>query len=134
MQRMRAVKTYSIGVSFSGERGMRIKQNSYPNPHQIFCLQHVIKNHRYQMPSKTCIMHLCQDPPACNKYFSLPGYLLFCSRRAGGQAEQSLSMVLHHAEFLKLTPELLELGVSEHDFVISGSSNSEAPQIVQLIA
>ena len=85
------------------------------------------------MLSKTCIMHLRQDPPAYNKSFSLPGYLLFCSQR-GGQAEQSLSMVLHHTEFLKPTPELLELGVSEHDFALSDSSNWEAPQIVRQIS
>lgn len=133
MQSMRLVKTYSTVISFSGERGMRIKQNSHPNLHQIFCLQHIIKNHRYEMLSKTCIMHLCQDPPTNNKYFSLPSYLLFCSRRGGGQAEQSLSMVLRHAEFLKPTPQLLELGVSEHDFAIPDSNNWEASQTVRQI-
>lgn len=131
MQSMTVVKTYSLVISFSGERGMRIKQNSHPNPHQIFCLQHIINNLRYQMLNKTRIVRLCQDFPAYNKYFSPPGYLLLCSRRGRGQAEQSLSMVLHHAEFLKPTPELLEPGVSEHDFAVSDSSNWEAPQIVK---
>lgn len=55
---------------------------------------------------------------------------LFCTKSGGGQAGQSLSMVLLcHAQFLKPTPELLELGVLEHDFAVSESSNWEAPQI-----
>lgn len=38
-------------------------------------------------------------------------------------------VLLCHTQFLKLTPELSELGVLEHDFAVSESSNWEAPQI-----
>lgn len=114
MQNMRAVKTSS-----TGERGMRIKLNSHPNPHQLFCLQPTIKNHMYQMLSKTCSMYLHQDPPANNEPLSLPGHPLLCSRTG----QQSLSMVLHHAQFLKPSPELPEPGVSEQDFAILDSRN-----------
>lgn len=81
MQSMRAINTFSIVISFSGERGRRIKQTSHSSPHQTSCLQHITKNRRYQMLSITCIMHLCQDPPAQDKYFLLLGHVLFCRRR-----------------------------------------------------
>lgn len=38
-------------------------------------------------------------------------------------------VLLCHAQFLKPTPELSALGVLEHDFAVSESSNWEAPQI-----
>jgi len=78
-------------------------------------------------------MHLCPGPPAYNKHFSLSGYLLLGGRRGGGPAGEALSMVLHHAQFLKPTPLLLELGVSEHHFATNDSSNREAPQVVRQI-
>lgn len=120
-------KDFQHSNFLSGERGMRIKLNSHPNPNQLFCLQHIIKNHMYQMLSKTCSTYLHQDPPANNEPLSLPGHPLLWSRTE----RRSLSMVLHHAQFLKPTPELRELGVSEQDFAILDSSNWEALQLVR---
>lgn len=94
---------------------MRRKANSYSNPHLN------ILPSAHNQKSEVLNAKLPITNVSC---------FLFSARSGGGQAGQSLSMVLlRHARFLKPTPELSELRIWEHDFAVLEPSNWEALQI-----